>query len=136
MENYDDIIHLPHHVSATRPQMPRKARAAQFAPFAALTGYEDLIAEAARQTEAPVELGEDEIAAINRQLLELRAHLEQRPPVTVCYFQPDARKLGGRYVTEQGRLAKIDPLAQVIALEEGPDIPMQHILRIQPEEDG
>ncbi len=93
---YDDIIHLPHHVSQNHPQMPLRERAAQFAPFAALTGYEAAVGETARQTTERRELDAQEAAELNRHLTELAARLPERPEVTVEYFVPDDRKAGVR----------------------------------------
>ena len=92
---YDDIIDLPHHVSRTHPPMPLLNRAAQFAPFAALTGYGDAIAEAARLTEDQQELSEADRLALGEKLALLRDSLASSPTVTLTYFQPDERKAGG-----------------------------------------
>ena len=101
---YDDIINLPHHVSATRPHMSMGDRAAQFAPFAALTGYEDAVREAARLTEERVELTEDAQAALDARLRLLADGSMAGKAVTLTWFQPDARKSGGAYVTATGIL--------------------------------
>ena len=91
----DDIIHLPHHVSQNHPQMPLRDRAAQFAPFAALTGYEAAVGETARLTAERRELDAQEAAELNRRLTDLAARLKDRPEVTIEYFVPDERKAGG-----------------------------------------
>ena len=88
---YDDIIHLPHHVSQNHPQMPLRDRAAQFAPFAALTGYEAVVGETARLTASKRELDAQEAEELNRQLAVVIEHLSERPEVTVEYFVPDER---------------------------------------------
>ena len=93
---YDDIIHLPHHVSQNHPQMPMLDRAAQFAPFAALTGYEAAVGETARLTAERRELDPQEAEELNRRLAALIARLPERPEVTVEYFVPDDRKAGVR----------------------------------------
>ena len=101
---YDDILHLPHHVSPTRPRMTMAERAAQFSPFAALTGHDEAIRETGRVTVGKIELGEDEKAELDQKQRLLLAALERggQPPVTVTYFQPDQRKEGGEYRTAAG----------------------------------
>ena len=94
-EDYSDIINLPHHVSHNHPQMPMMARAAQFAPFAALTGYDAVIHETARQTDKQVELEEYDNERLNRIFSELMDSLEEHPVVTVSYFKPDEHKADG-----------------------------------------
>lgn len=95
IEDYSDIINLPHHVSRNHPQMPMEARAAQFAPFAALTGYDAVIHETARLTDRQVELEEYDNERLNRIFSELMDSLEEHPVVTVSYFKPDEHKAGG-----------------------------------------
>lgn len=99
---YDDIIHLPHHVSARHPQMPPEERAAQFSPFAALSGHEEAIRETARLTEDCALLDEDRREELNEQLLVLREREDREPEIAVTYFRPDVRKSGGAYVTFRG----------------------------------
>lgn len=110
MEKYDDIIDLPHHVSEKRVQMPLLSRAAQFAPFAALTGYEGIIAETGRLTERRVELDESAVEELNKRLHTLAQRLDSRPTATVTYFQPDAHKDGGSYRTRTGQVKRLDTL--------------------------
>lgn len=131
MGKYDDIIDLPHHVSAARPQMPMIDRAAQFMPFRALTGYEDAVHETARLTEERVELTEDEKAVLDGKLQRLADNLASHPLVTVMYFQPDKKKSGGEYVTTTGQLKKIDDFAGVLILLGGERIVIEDILDIQ-----
>ena len=95
MGKYDDIINLPHHVSASRHRMSMQERAAQFQPFRALTGYEDAVHETARLTDERVELTEDEKALLDAKLQELADRIDRHPLVTLTYFQPDKRKTGG-----------------------------------------
>lgn len=127
MGPYDDIIHLPHHQSQTHAHMPLRDRAAQFAPFAALTGYGAAIHEAARLTEPQAELTESEKADLDRRLQCLCDHLAAQPEVTVTYFRPDERKDGGAYVTVTGRVKKIDPAARVIVLQNGRHIAIDRL---------
>lgn len=127
---YDDILNLPHHVSASRPHMPAADRAAQFAPFAALTGYDAAVRETARQTDARLELDECEKEALNDKLRVIDEHLENAPEVTVTYFRPDGRKAGGAYVTVSGAVRKIDGYARVVVLADGGRIPIDEIAGI------
>ena len=112
---YDDIIHLPHHVSSVHPRMPMLDRAAQFSPFAALTGYESAIQETARVTDRRMELDEDAKANLDQKLRLLEMSPEQ-PPVALTYFQPDGKKSGGAYITITGVIKKMDEYARVIVL--------------------
>lgn len=128
---YDDIIKLPHHVSRTHPQMPRQDRAAQFAPFAALTGYDAAILEAARLTDRRVELDESRKQALDARLQLLRQHLGQAPELTVCYFVPDRRKSGGAYVSHTGTVKKIDELEKSVVFRSGLRISIEDILDLQ-----
>ena len=131
MSKYDEIINLPHHVSATRPQMPMSDRAAQFAPFAALTGYDDAIDEAGRLTERRVALEEDGMDELNAKLLFLLENPEDSPEASFTYFRPDARKSGGAYLTATGAVKKIDEYARLIILTDGVKIRMDDVLDIQ-----
>lgn len=106
--NYEDIINLPHHVSSRHPQMPLTARAAQFSPFAALTGHEDAIRETGRLTEDFREPDEDRRELLDNKIRLLQENLSGHPEVEVTYFQPDPKKSGGAYVTVRGRVKKID----------------------------
>lgn len=131
MGRYDDIINLPHHVSAVRPHMPMQDRAAQFQPFRALTGYEDAVRETARLTEEKPQLTEDEKAILDARLQKLADEIAGQPRVTLTYFQPDKKKAGGEYVTVTGKLKKIDDFEGVLILAEGERIFMEDILDIQ-----
>ena len=104
--NYEDIIGLPHHVSQRHPHMPVSDRAAQFAPFAALTGYGDVIKETARQTEERPELSEDERAALDYKLHAVLSIPGQKPEITITYFVPDPRKSGGAFRKAAGRIRR------------------------------
>ena len=130
MGKYDDIIHLPHHVSATRPHMPVLDRAAQFMPFRALTGYEDAVQETARLTDEKVELTEDEKAILDAKLQRLAEAISAQPRVAVTCFQPDKRKAGGAYVNVTGQLKKIDDHEGTIILTGGERIRIEDILDI------
>ena len=113
---YEDIIHLPHHQSANRPHMSLYDRAAQFSPFAALTGFDGVIAETGRQTERRIELSESERALLDRRLVRIIESLQQgrHPTVTVEYFEADSRKEGGAYRQCSGEIKKIDLFERTI----------------------
>ena len=111
---YDDVIYRQHPTSKKHPRMSRMNRAAQFAPFAALTGYEESIAETARLTDHRVELSEYEIEELNTKLNFIQEHIKERPEVTITYFQPDERKDGGKYLTATGRVRWIDEVNRVV----------------------
>jgi hypothetical protein len=130
MEQYDDIIRLPHHQSVKRAQMPRADRAAQFAPFAALNGYEAAIAETGRLTDSAAELLDGYADAIDEALREIRRRLNEQPAVTITYFEPDLRKDGGAYVTVTAPVKKIDAYTQTITLTTGETIPLSQIITI------
>ena len=130
---YNEIINLPHHVSKTRPQMPMSDRAAQFAPFAALTGYDAAIKETGRLTDERIELDEESLTALNVRYQMLTDALEKRPEVRITYFKPDERKAGGAYVTTVGEVRKIDDFEQTIIMQDGTRIPMDDVLSLEGE---
>ena len=130
---YDDIIGLPHHRSAARPHMPLIDRAAQFSPFAALTGYEAVITETARQTDRRIELDEDAKAVITQKLQIVLEHISERPELTVTWFQPDRKKGGGAYVTATGVVKRIDEHEQVILMTDGTRIPICDVAALEGE---
>ena len=127
---YDDIIHLPHHTSPTRPRMSLHDRAAQFAPFAALTGHEAAVAEAGRLTEPKIELAQDSRAELDAALQQLRAMPEQ-PEIVITYFRADRYKEGGAYITRPTRLRSIDSVRHCLTLEDGEVVGMDDVLEIQ-----
>lgn len=129
--SFDDIINLPHHVSDVRTPMSRAARAAQFAPFAALTGYSDAIAEAGRTTCERPELEEESNAILNRKLAWVRDRLGQRPVVTFTCFVPDGRKQGGHYCAITGIVRTIDDFEATVVLADGRKISIESILDIE-----
>ena len=127
---YDDIIHLPHHVSQNHPQMPLRDRAAQFAPFAALTGYEAAVGETARLTAERRELDAQEAAELNRRLTDLAARLKDRPEATIEYFVPDERKAGGAYVSVTGVVRNISVSERLLVMEDGMAIPLEDVVSV------
>lgn len=129
MGKYDDIINLPHHVSKTRIPMPMENRAAQFAPFAALTGHEDAIAETARITADMIELTDEEKHSISKILVRA---LEENKKVTVTYFIKDKYKAGGTYETITDKIAKIDLPEQTIRFQNNLIIPLNSVTSATP----
>lgn len=127
---YDEIMGLPHHVSKTRPQMPMSDRAAQFAPFAALTGYDSAIKETGRLTDERIELDEEVLTALDMRYQLLMDALDDAPEVTITYFQPDERKAGGKYVSTIGAVKKVDDFERRITMQDGMKIPMDDVLSI------
>lgn len=128
MSKYDDIIHLPHHVSRTRKPMPMINRAAQFAPFAALTGHDEAITETARQTTPKRILSSDEQEILSKRLAYAIDHISERPNLTFTYFIPDTLKDGGRYVTITGVIRKYDALEKTVILETNEILLIDNIL--------
>ena len=130
---YDDIINLPHHVSATRPQMSMIDRAAQFAPFAALTGYDAAIKETGRLTDEKIELDEESLNILNMKFQILVDNLADEPEVTFTYFKPDERKAGGAYIEVTGTVKKVDDFERQIVMQNGMKMQMDDILNIEGE---
>lgn len=130
MSKYDEIINLPHHVSRTRKPMTLYNRASQFAPFAALTGHDDAIAETARLTLGKVELSLDEQTKLSRRLKHM---LEHSAEVSVTYFISDSRKKGGAYVNHIGLIKRIDEYDNTLVFTDGKVIPLDDIYNIDSE---
>lgn len=130
MSKYDDIINMPHHVSATRTPMSLENRAAQFAPFAALSGHDDAIAETARITSAKPELSPEELGNLSRRLVYA---IEHDAEIRIIYFEPDALKQGGRYREIHGKVKKIDETESQLILTDHLAIPFDSILAIESE---
>lgn len=128
---YDDIIDLPHHVSSIRPRMSMIDRAAQFSPFAALTGYDAAIKETGRLTDHRIELSEECRAVLDRKQQVLLENLAEHPEVSVTYFVPDERKSGGTYVTVAGRVKKVDEYQRLLLLTDGTRIPLTEVLELE-----
>ena len=130
-QRYDDIIHLPHHVSEVHLQMAPGDRAAQFSPFAALTGYEDVLEEAGRLTGERIELDEDAKIILDERLRMIQEQITARPQVEITYFVPDEKKAGGTYNTAEGWVKKIDRYGQNIIMNDGTKIPVGEIRDIK-----
>jgi hypothetical protein len=130
---YDDIINLPHHVSAIRPQMSKEHRAAQFSPFAALTGHDAAVRETARLTDEKIELGESAVADLETKLNILADMADSHPEVKITYFRPDAKKDGGAYVTTMGVIKRINDYEHAIVLASRETISIPDIFDIESE---
>ena len=128
---YDDIIDLPHHISKKHPRMSLEDRSAQFASFAALTGYEDIINETARITNAKIELDEESKLTLNRKIQEIKKKINEKLNITITYFIPDLKKTGGRYVTINGIVKKIDEYKKILILEDKTEILISDIVEIK-----
>lgn len=130
MGKYDDIINLPHHVSTKHPRLSMEQRAAQFAPYSALSGYGDAIKETSRITENKIELSDDEKIKIDNILQQIMKEISNKPKVTITYFIPDMKKNGGKYNTQVGNIKRVDEFKQIIILEDKTEIPIQDIIEI------
>lgn len=128
---YEDIIHLPHHQSAKRPHMSNYDRAAQFSPFAALTGYDAAVKESARLTEDKLELDDDTRAELDEKLQIILKNISSNPKVTVTYFRPDEKKSGGTYVTVTGYVKKIDTYRHELVMTDKSAIPTNQISKME-----
>lgn len=129
-KDYFEILSREHPTSKKHPRMSRMNRAAQFAPFAALTGYEESIEETARLTACRTELSKKDIEDINAKLNFIKEHIKERPKVTVTYFQPDAKKEGGEYLTTTGRVRWIDEVNGALVFEEESNIQIKSIVEL------
>ena len=131
MSPYEDIINLPHHVSPKRSPMSMQDRAAQFSPFAALTGFEDAIVETGRITDTKMELGDELRELLDRKQRRLQIVIADRPEITVTYFVPDEKKVGGTYISVSGRLKQVDEYARELVFTDGKKIPLGDVADIQ-----
>ena len=127
---YDDMLSMSHHKSKKYPHMSFSDRAAQFSPFAALTGHEDAIKETARLTDVRIELDEDQKVILDEKMTHLAENVKEQPQVTVTYFLQDRKKEGGEYVTVSGKVKKVDATERTIVLTDGTVIPVEDILEI------
>lgn len=129
--DYDDIINLPHHVSSTRPQMSMIDRAAQFSPFAALTGYDAAIKETGRLTDEKIELDEEALSNLNMKFQILFERLDEQPEIAITYFKPDETKSGGAYLTTTDKIKKVDEYERIITTAKGTKIPMDDVINLE-----
>lgn len=130
MNEYDDIINLPRHISKERPSMSMRDRAAQFAPFSALTGYDDAIDETARLTDTKMILADEEIEKINSQLVYIGERLSEKIKVVLVYFKRDERKSGGEYVRFNGFIRAVNGHEKLVVLDNGQRISIEDIYSI------
>ena len=130
---YDDILHLPHPTSKRHPRMPIADRAAQFSPFAALTGHKAAIEETARVTDRRIELDEDAKEQLDQTLQLLMERIDEQPEITVTWFSPDKKKAGGQYHTATGKLKRINTQESRLILTDGTQIPLEDLLEIRSE---
>lgn len=130
---YDDIIDLPRHRSIKRPHMPLADRAAQFSPFAALTGHGDAVKEAARLADSKMELSEEVRVYLSARLSFLAENIKECPEISVTYFMPDKRKAGGAYVNKTGAVKKINEYEHTLVMQDGAVIPIDDIVVIDGE---
>lgn len=133
MGKYDEIINLPHHVSAIHPQMSMHDRAAQFSAFAALRGYDEAIIETGRITDEWVELDEYEKYMLDNKLQLIKKHISEQPKITITYFEPDSLKDGGAYITITGIIKKINTSEKFIVMADGSIINIEYISQIEGE---
>ena len=132
MNDYEDIINLPHHISQKHPQMSLEARSAQFAPFAALTGYEEVVKETERITVEKIELDEEEKSILNEQIQYILSNIDKKIKVCIKYFVLDIKKDGGQYIIIKGIVSKIDKYKQIIVVN-NIEINIKDIIKIEME---
>lgn len=135
IQDYKDMLDMPHHVSGSRPQMPRANRAVQFAPFSAVVGHEAAVSEAARYTDQRKELDEMEKAVIDGQLRDIELRLHEEPMITVVYFEPDGKKTGGSYITRTGHVKKLDAYSREVVFKDEFRIAVEQIYSIEMKEE-
>lgn len=128
---YEDIVNLPPHISKKHPQPSMMDRAARFAPFAAITGYEEMVLEEARVTEERIDLDEGALALLNEKLNMIQEFLDEEPEVTITYFEPDKKKYGGAYVSIAGVVKRIDEYEHLVILTDGKKILIEDIYAIE-----
>lgn len=131
MGKYDRIIDKPHHVSKVHPQMTLLDRAAQFAPFAALTGYDDMVKEAARVVDARRNISEEQLEELNYKLQYILEHLSGEPYVLITFFVPDSKKDGGKYIDKEGYVKRYDEYKKELIFTDGTIIPLADVWSIE-----
>ena len=131
MSEYDDIINLPHHQSSKRSHMRNYQRAAQFAPFAALTGYDAAIDETARLTDQKLGLSDEQADQLNVQIQRIVENIADKPQVEINYFVPDNRKSGGEYVTVTGCVRRVDDHNREIVFTDGLTVKIDDVWNIR-----
>lgn len=130
---YEDIVNLPPHISKKHPQPTMMERAARFAPFAAITGYEEMVLEEARVTEERIDLDEGTLSLLNEKLNMIQEFLNEEPEVKITYFEPDKKKDGGAYVSITGVVKRIDEYEHLVIMTDGKKINIEEIYNLQSE---
>lgn len=128
---YEDIVDLPHHISKKHPQPTMADRAARFAPFAAITGYEEMVLEEARVTDERIEMDESSKAALNEKLNMILEFVDEQPEVSITYFEPDKKKSGGAYVNITGIVKRIDEYEHFVIMTDGKKIRIEDIFALE-----
>ena len=128
---YEDIVNLPPHISKKHPQPTMLERAARFAPFAAITGYEEMVLEEARVTDERIELDEGTLAMLNEKLNIIHDSLDSEPVIKITYFEPDKRKSGGAYVSVTGTVKRIDEYERLVIMSDGKKIRIDEIFGLE-----
>ena len=128
---YEDIVNLPPHISKRHPQPTMIERAARFAPFAAITGYEEMVLEEARVTEERIELDEGTLAMLNEKLNIIHDSLDSEPVIQITYFEPDKKKSGGAYVSVTGTVKRIDEYERLVIMSDGKKIRIDEIFGLE-----
>ena len=128
---YEDIVNLPPHISKKHPQPTMIDRAARFAPFAAITGYEEMVLEEARITEERIDLDEGTSSILNEKLNMIQEFIDEEPEVTITYFEPDKKKTGGAYVSITGVVKRIDEYERLVIMTDGKKIRIEDIYGLE-----
>lgn len=130
MSSYDDIIDIPRWNPKSHPRMSEYDRAAQFAPFAALTGYDAMVSETARRTDVKEDLDEEQMLALDESLSIIVGRINEHPKISITWFRRDARKKGGAYVRTEGAVRDVELANRIIVLREGFRISLDDIASI------
>ena len=128
---YEDIINLPPHISKKHPQPTMMDRAARFAPFAAITGYEEMVLEEARVTEERIDLDEGALSLLNEKLNMVQEFLDEEPEIKITYFEPDKKKSGGAYIDITGTVKRIDEYECLVIMTDGRKIRIEDIYSLE-----
>ena len=128
---YEDIVNLPPHISKKHPQPTMLERAARFAPFAAITGYEEMVLEEARVTEERIELDEGTLAMLNEKLNIIHDSLDSEPVIQITYFEPDKKKSGGAYISVTGTVKRIDEYERIVIMSDGKKLRIDEIFGLE-----
>lgn len=134
MNKYSDIIEMPHHVSRKHKHMSVSSRAAQFSPFAALSGYDGQIIEEARLTNNKLDIREDSLGRLNETLGDIIERIKEKPLVEVTYFKPDDKKDGGKYVSLSGCVRRVDEVFREMIFTDGSRVSLNDVLDLKIQE--